>query len=100
MKRGFAVKPSSDHKLLARVFFRLLPYQMLLLVINAVNGIVDSLFASNVVGKTAMSAIGFYSPLNHFLFALSIMLVSGSQLLVGKALGRNQLGMNVLTIRI
>ena len=56
--------------------------------------------AESLVGKTAMSAIGFYSPLNHFLFALSIMLVSGSQLLVGKALGRNLLGMNVLTIRI
>ena len=97
MKR---TNPVSCDKLLSRLYFRLLPYQVLMLVINAANGIVDSLFASNVVGKTAMSAIGFYSPLNHFLFALSIMLVSGSQLLVGKALGRNLLGMNVLTIRI
>ena len=93
------MKPSSDHKLLARVFFRLLPYQMLLLVINAVNGIVDSLFASNGIGavnglsaaeagQTAMSAIGLYSPLNHFLYAASIMFVSGSQLLYGKYLGK------------
>ena len=78
----------SDYRLLSRQFFRLLPYQALLLLINAANGVVDSLFASNFVGKSAMSAIGFYSPLTHFLFAVSIMLVSGSQLLAGKALGQ------------
>ncbi len=93
------MKPSSDHKLLAGQFFRLLPYQMLLLVINAVNSIVDSLFASNGIGallgmsaaeagQTAMSAIGLYAPLNHFLYAASIMLVSGSQLLYGRYLGK------------
>ena len=87
------MKPSSDHKLLAGVFFRLLPYQMLLIVITAINGIVDSLYASNgmgsaELGEKAMSAIGLYSPLNHFLYAASIMLVSGSQLLYGRYLGK------------
>lgn len=62
----------------------------MLLIINAANGIVDSLYASNFIGKDALSAIGFYSPLNHFLFAVSIMMVSGSQLLIGEAMGRNQ----------
>ncbi len=57
---------TSEYKLLSRLFFRLLPYQILLIVINAVNGIVDSLYASNAVGKAAMSAIGAYSPINHF----------------------------------
>ncbi|MBO4901714.1 MAG: ATP-binding protein [Lachnospiraceae bacterium] len=80
---------TSDYKLISKLYFRLLPYQVLLLLINAANGIVDSLFASNFVGKTAMSAIGLYSPLTHFLFAVSIMLVSGSQLLVGEAMGKN-----------
>lgn len=46
----------SDRKLLTGLFFRLLPYQVLLLIINAVNGIVDSLYASNAIGKAAMSA--------------------------------------------
>ena len=78
----------SDLKLTARTFFRLLPFQVLLIVVNAVNGIVDSLFASNAVGKAAMGAIGLYAPLNHFLYAASIMLVSGSQLLYGRYMGR------------
>ena len=72
-----------EFRLLTRLFFRLLPYQALLIVINAVNGIVDGLVASNAVGAGAMNAIGLYTPMTHFLYALSITLVSGSQLLYG-----------------
>ena len=72
-----------EFRLLTRLFFRLLPYQVLLIVINAVNGIVDGLVASNAVGAGAMNAIGLYTPMTHFLFALSITMVSGSQLLYG-----------------
>ena len=81
---------SSDYKLLSGLFFRLLPYQVLLIVIAAVNGIVDSLYASNVIGKTAMSAIGLFGPLNHFLYAASIMFVSGSQILYGRYLAKDR----------
>ena len=77
-------------RLFSGLFFRLLPYQVLLLVINAANGIVDSLFAGNCIGQSAMSAIGFFAPITHFLFAVIIMLVSGSQLLSGEAMGRNK----------
>lgn len=85
---------SSEFKLLTRLFFKLLPYQILLIVINAINGIVDSLYASNAIGKTAMSAIGLYGPLNHFLYAASIMFVSGSQILYGRYLSRERKHIN------
>ena len=81
---------SSDYKLLSGLFFRLLPYQVLLIVISAVNGIVDSLYASKVIGKTAMSAIGLFGPLNHFLYAASMILVSGSQMLYGRYLAQDR----------
>ncbi len=81
---------ASDYRLLSGVFFRLLPYQVLLIVINAVNGIVDSIYASNAIGTGALSAIGLYSPMNHFLYAVSMMLVSGSQVLCGKYLARDR----------
>ncbi|MCR5304870.1 MAG: ATP-binding protein [Lachnospiraceae bacterium] len=80
----------TDYELLSKLFFRLLPFQVMLLVINTLNSIVDTLFASNFIGKTAMSALGLYAPMNHLLFAMSIVLVSGSQLMMGEALGRNQ----------
>ena len=82
-------KNLNNQRLLSGLFFRLLPYQILLLIVSAANGITDSLFASNIIGKTGMTAIGLFAPLTHFLFAVSIILVSGSQLLVGESLGKN-----------
>ena len=92
---------SLDYKLLTGLFFRLLPYQVLLIVISAINGIVDSLYASNVIGKTAMSAIGLYGPLNHFLYAASIMFVSGSQIMYGRYLTKDRNRINsIFTVNI
>ena len=87
---------SAEFKLLTRLFFRLLPYQILLIVISAVNGIVDSLYASNVLGQSAMSAIGLFGPLNHFLYAASMVFVSGSSILYGRYLARDREKINGL----
>ena len=87
---------SVEYKLLTRLFFRLLPFQVLLIVINAVNGIVDSLYASNAIGQSAMSAIGLFGPFNHFLYAASIAFVSGSQILYGKYLANERQKINGL----
>lgn len=49
-----------------------------MIAISAVNSIIDSLYASNAIGETSMSAMGLFAPINHFLYAASMMLVSGS----------------------
>lgn len=87
---------ASEVSLLSGLFFRLLPFQVLMLIITAANGIVDSLYASNVIGQSAMSAIGLFGPLNHFLYALSIMFVSGTQILYGRYLARDRQKINNL----
>ena len=87
---------TSKYRLLTGLFFKLLPYQVLLLIITSVNGIVDSIYASNVIGQTAMSAIGLFGPLNHFLYAASIMFVSSSQVLYGRYLARDRSRINHL----
>ena len=87
---------SSEYKLLTGLFFKLLPYQVLLLIITSVNGIVDSLYASHNIGQSAMSAIGLFGPLNHFLYAASIMFVGGSQVLYGRYLARDRSKINHL----
>ena len=61
------VLEKTDIKLISRLFFRLLPFQILLAAIASVNGIVSSLFATNYVGAEAMSAIGLYAPIAMFL---------------------------------
>lgn len=83
-------KSFPGYDMVRRQYFQLMPYQVLLIVVNAVNGIVDGVFASNIIGKTAMTAIGLFGPFNHFLYAVSMMLVSGSQILCGKYMGKNQ----------
>ncbi len=70
--------------------FRLLPVQILLAGIGAVNGIVASFFASNYVGIDAMSAVGLYGPINMLISAFSIMLAGGSAVLCGRYIGRNE----------
>ena len=52
----------SNRKIVTRLLFRLLPVQILLCAVSAVNGIVSSFFATNFVGIDAMSAVGVYGP--------------------------------------
>lgn len=89
-------KKTSEYELLSGLFFKLLPYQVLLLIITAINGIIDTLYASNMIGQSAMSAIGLFGPLNHFLYAASITFVSGSQILYGRYLARDRSSINHL----
>ena len=58
---------NSNTKMLTKLMFRLLPVQIILAGIGAVNGIVSSFFASNYVGVDAMSAVGLFQPFQLFL---------------------------------
>ena len=47
----------SESRLLERLFFRLLPLQILVVLVGSVTGLVTSFFASNYVNTAALSAI-------------------------------------------
>ena len=81
---------AANMKMVRKLLFRLLPMQVLLAAVGAVNGIVSSFFASNFVGIEAMSAVGLYSPIGMLITTISTILVSGSAILCGKYLGRNE----------
>ena len=81
---------SANAKMVTKLLFRLLPIQILLAAVGAVNGIVSSFFASNYVGVEAMSAVGLFSPLQLLLQAISTMLVGGAVILSGKYMGQNR----------
>lgn len=81
---------SSDRQILTRQMFRLLPVQIFLAAIGAVNGIVSSFFASNYVGVDAMTAVGIYGPVNIIVTTASAILVSGASILCGEYMGRNE----------
>ena len=80
----------ANAKTVSKLLFRLLPVQVLLCAIGAVNGIVSSFFASNYVGIEAMSAVGLYGPIGMLVSTISTVLVGGSTILCGKHLGRNE----------
>ncbi len=80
----------ANAKTLTRLMFRLLPIQVVLAAVGAVNGIVSSFFATNFVGIDAMSAVGLYSPFQMLMTAVSLMISGGSVILCGKYLGQNQ----------
>ena len=77
-------------EILTKLMFRLLPVQILLAVVGAINGIVSSFFASNFVGIDAMSAVGLYSPASMLIGAVSTLLSGGSAILCGKYMGKNE----------
>ena len=81
---------SSDTRLITKLFFRLLPLQILLELAVAVNDIISSLFAGNFIGAEAMAAIGLFNPVNKLLSAVGAVFVCGSQIACGKYMGANQ----------
>lgn len=83
---------AANRRMITRLMFRLLPVQILLAAVGAVNGIVSSFFASNYVGIDAMSAVGLYSPITLLITAVSTMLVGGTVILCGKYIGQNDQG--------
>ena len=81
---------ASNGRMVTKLLFRLLPVQILLAAISAVNGVVSGLFASNFVGETAMSAVALFGPINMLIYSISFMLFSGATILCGTYMGRNQ----------
>ena len=94
MNRKLSLQPQPDVYLIHRLLFRLLPVQILLAAVSQINTIVSSLFASNYIGAQAMSAVGLYTPIGLLIGAVSVLFVSGSQIICGKFLGNNQVEQN------
>lgn len=83
------MKKKANMNMTARLMFRLLPIQILLAAVGAINGIVTSLFAANSVGSNAMSAVGLYNPISLFIGAVNTVLIGGSMILCGQYMGMN-----------
>ena len=81
---------NADRALTEKLMFRLLPVQVLIVAVGTVNGVVSSLFASNLVGPVAMSAIGLYFPITLLIQSINIMLCGGSTIICGRYIGKNQ----------
>ena len=80
----------TDSKMITKLFFSLLPVQILLVAINSINSIIDGTMASNIIGPDSMAMTGLYAPLIKIIETVNAVLLGGSQILCGQYLGKNQ----------
>lgn len=81
---------NSNYQITRKMMLSLLPVQIILAAVSAVNSIVSSYFASNFIGIDVMSAVGLYSPVSMLLGAIASVMSGGSAIMCGKYLGQNQ----------
>lgn len=76
----------SDHFSYKRLFRFVLP-SIVMMIFTSIYGVVDGLFVSNFVGKTAFAAVNFTMPVLMILSTVGFMIGSGGSALVAKTLG-------------
>ncbi len=74
-----------------KTFYSLLPMQIILVIVGSVNSIIDGVFASNIIGPMAMTAIALFIPVLKVLDTINSVFLGGSQILCGQYIGKNQL---------
>ena len=57
---------SKQSGIIPRLYMKLLPVQILLVIIGGMNSIIDNAFAANLLGSGAMAVTGLFSPVSNF----------------------------------
>lgn len=81
----------TDSKIITRLFFRLLPVQIIIVAIGSINSIIDGIIASNMIGPIALSIIGLYMPMIKLTDTVNAVMGGGSQILCGQFLGKGEI---------
>ena len=76
----------SDHFTYKKLFRFTFP-SIIMMIFTSVYGVVDGLFVSNYVGKTAFASINLIMPFLMILGGLGFMVGTGGSALVAKTLG-------------
>ncbi len=76
----------SEHFTYKKLFKAVLP-SIFMMIFTSIYGVVDGLFISNFVGKTAFAAINLIMPVLMILDSIGFMLGAGGSALVAKTLG-------------
>ena len=76
----------SEHFTYKKLIQFVLP-SIIMMIFTSIYGVIDGLFVSNFVGKTAFAAVNLIMPLLMGLSALGFMIGTGGSAIVSKALG-------------
>lgn len=86
MKKEIALSEHFDYKKL----FRFTMPSIAMMIFTSIYGVVDGLFVSNMVGKTAFTAVNFIMPVLMILGSVGFMFGTGGSALVSKTLGEGE----------
>ncbi len=75
-------------ELIPRLYMKLLPIQIILVIISGLNAVIDNTFAANLLGAEAMAITGLFCPVTNLLNGVNALFFGGAQVLCGKYLGK------------
>ena len=77
--------------MLSRLFFRLLPIQVLIVAMGSINSIVDGIVAARYIDAESLGVVGLYFTMVRILEAVGGVLLGGTAVLCGRAMGSGDL---------
>ncbi|MBR2282091.1 MAG: ATP-binding protein [Spirochaetales bacterium] len=77
--------------MLKRLFFKLLPIQVLIIAMGSINSIVDGAIAGRFIDAASVGVVGLHYTFVNVIDAVGAILLGGSSILCGKYMGRGEL---------
>lgn len=77
--------------MLEKLFFKLLPVQILIVAMGSINSIVDGMIAGRCIDASSVGVIGLYFTFVRILEAVGGVMLGGTSVLCGRYLGRGDL---------
>lgn len=79
------------NKLISKLYFNMLPVQVLIVAMGSVNTIVDGAMAGRFISASAVGVVGLYYPIVNIIEASGAVLLGGSSVLCGRYMGRGDI---------
>ncbi len=83
-----SAKTTPASEIIPRLYVKLIPVQIVLVIIGGINAIIDNAFAGNLIGPQAMAITGLFSPVNNLMGGINALIFGGAQVMCGKYLGK------------
>lgn len=74
--------------IIQKLFFKLLPVQILIIAMGSINSIVDGVIAGRFIDSTSVGVIGLYYSMVNILNAVGSVLLGGTAVLIGRYMGQ------------
>ena len=84
-------KNRTSDQLLSRLFFRMLPVQILIFAMGSINTLVDGAMAGRFIDASTVGVIGLFFSMVLILQAIGSVLLGGTSVLIGRYMGKGDL---------